>query len=855
MPNKIRAEIIPTSPDPDNAGEGRANKGFVPLHWLVFNQFSKKMKKLGFLLLLQYLSVLAFGQYSLKGIVKGNGEPLAGANTVIEGTFMGTSTKSDGTFEFRNLKKGSYTLNVSFIGFQDKEVQVELNENKNIEINLEQEAILTDEVLISATRAKSKTPMAYTNVSKEELKERNLGQDIPYLLQLTPSFVATSDAGAGVGYTNFRIRGTDLNRINVSIDGIPISEAESHGTWFVDIPDLASSLENVQVQRGVGTSANGAAAFGGTIDLQTNTLNKDASAEYRTAFGSFNTMKNTVSAGTGLIDGKFTFDARLSKLTSDGFVDRAYSDLKSFFISGGYYSKNSILKINIFSGLEQTYQAWWGVPSVRLNNDLAGMQRYGDHWLYTPQETTEMINSDSRTYNYYTYENQIDHYQQDYYHLNFSHQFNKYFNMNAGLHFRHGRGYYENYENDEDYTDYQLPYPIIGSDTIYSTDLVNRKWLDNDFYGIVFAFNHKKEKTDFTLGGGWNTYDGNHFGRIIWAQYLGDVKKGYEWYRGTGLKKDFNIYGKFNYQMLEKLNLFADLQYRKIDYTITGIDDDLRNIAQEHNFNFFNPKFGLLYQPKDNQKLYLSYAVANREPNRSNYVDANPNGKQPVHETLYDWEMGYDYQSSTFTAGVDLYYMNYKNQLVLTGEINDVGAGIMVNVDKSYRAGLELQMGWKILQILQWNANTTISQNKITDFTEYVDDWDNGGQQVFELGTTDLAFSPNITGNSQFVFTPVKNLDISLISTYVGKQYIDNTSSEDRILDAYFVNNLTIDYSFETGLFNEIVLHCMVNNLFNEVYESNAWVYSYILGGERFKMDGYFPQAGTNLMFGVDFRF
>ncbi len=813
------------------------------------------MKKLGLLLLLQYLSVLAFGQYSLKGVVTGNGEPLPGSSIVIQGTFMGTSTNGNGTFEFRNLKKGNYTVEISFVGFQNKEVQVELTQNKNVEITLEPETVLTDEVLISATRAKAKTPMTYSSVSKNELENQNFGQDIPYLLQLTPSFVATSDAGAGVGYTNFRIRGTDLNRINVSIDGIPISEAESHGTWFVDIPDLASSLENVQVQRGVGTSANGAAAFGGSIDLQTNTLKKEPSAEYRTAFGSFKTIKNTVSAGTGLMDGKFTFDARLSKVTSDGFIDRANSDLKSFFVSGGYYTKKSVLKINVFSGLEQTYQAWWGVPSVRLNNDLEGMQRYGDHWLYTPKQTEEMINSDSRTYNYYTYANQIDHYHQDYYHLHFSHQFNEYLNLNTGLHYRHGRGYYENYKEDEDFADYQLRYPMIGSDTIFSTDLVNRKWLDNDFYGVVFALNHKKDKTDFTFGGGWNTYDGDHYGNIIWAKYLGDVAPDYEWYRGTGLKKDFNIYAKFSYQLLEKLNFFTDVQYRYINYKITGIDDDLRDIAQEHKFNFFNPKLGLFYEPEDNQKLYLSFAVGHREPNRDNYVDADPAGKHPVQEVLYDWETGYSYQSSNFTAGANVYFMSYKDQLVLTGEINDVGAGIMVNVDKSYRTGIELQAGWKITNSLQWNANATMSQNKIKDFIEYVDDWDNGGQQEYNLETTDLAFSPNVTGNSQIIFTPVKNLGISLISNYVGKQYIDNTSSEDRILEAYFVNNLKVDYSFKTRLFNEIIVHGMVNNLFNETYESNAWVYSYILGGERFKQDGYFPQAGTNFMFGVDFKF
>ncbi len=837
------------------------------------------MRRLSLLLILQLIVCATFAQYSLHGVVKGNGETLAGASVVVENTFYGVSTNYDGSFLFRNLKPGDYLLKISFIGFETEEVQVSLDSNKDITVELQADMILTDEILVSATRAKEKTPMAYSNITQDEIESKNFGQDIPYLLQLTPSFVATSDAGAGVGYTNFRIRGTDLNRVNVSIDGIPISEAESHGTWFVDIPDLASSLENVQIQRGVGTSANGAAAFGATIDLQTNTLQKDAYAEYKTAFGSFNTLKNTVSVGTGLLNGKFTFDARLSKISSDGFVDRAFSDLKSFFASGGYYSENTILKINVFSGLEETYQSWYGVPSVKLNNDIEGMQRYRDHWLWNSHseranqmQYDHILNSDAKTYNYYTYENQIDHYQQDYYHLHFSHQFNESLNLNAGLHYRYGRGYYENYENDEDFEDYQLPYPVIGNDTIFSTDLVNRKWLDNHFYGFVYALNYKGLISDLTIGGGWNKYDGNHFGNVIWGEYLGSIetkqeqdllnkgnnyqlKTNHEWYRNKGVKTDLNIYAKYNIQVSEMLNLFADLQYRRIDYSIDGIDDDLRNITQEHHFNFFNPKFGFFIQPEANQKFYLSFAVANREPNRANYVDADPSGEKPVYETLYDWEAGYSYQASNFTASVNLYYMNYRDQLVLTGEINDVGAGIMVNVDKSYRRGIELQTGWKLTRKLQWNANATFSQNKILNFMEYVDNWDTWGQEAFDLGTTDLAFSPGLLANSQIILTPAKNLNISLISSYVGKQFIDNTSSDDRTLNAYFVNNLKLDYAFKTNFFEEIVLHFMINNIFDEEYESNAWVYSYFLDGERYKMDGYFPQAGTNFMAGVDFKF
>ncbi|MFW5832373.1 MAG: TonB-dependent receptor, partial [Prolixibacteraceae bacterium] len=616
------------------------------------------MKKLMTLLLLQLLVITVFGQFSLKGIVTGDGEPLPGASVLIEDTYYGVSTGTDGRFVFKNLKPGDVQLKVSFIGYETKELQVQVQADREIQIELEPEVIMTGEILVAATRAKDKTPVAYNNISKESIENRNMGQDIPFLLQLTPSYVATSDAGAGVGYTSFRIRGSHLNRINVTVNGIPLNDAESHGTWFVDLPDLAASLENVQIQRGVGTSTNGAAAFGATINLQTNTLEKEAHAEYKTAFGSFNTFKNTVSAGTGLINGKFTFDTRLSKITSDGFIDRAYSDLKSFFVSGGYYAENTVLKINVLSGLEETYQSWWGVPSVRLNNDLEGMQRYGEHWLYTPEQTQEMINADSRTYNYYTYENQVDNYQQDHYQLHFSQRFNPTLNLNTSLHYTHGQGYYESYKEDEDLVDYQIPLITVGTEIIETTDLVNRKWLDNHFYGITFSLNYEKNRSDFTLGGGWNTYDGDHFGNVIWGEFLGNIDPKHQWYFNNGLKKDFNVYAKYNYQLTGKLNAFADLQYRRIDYEIGGIDDDLRDITQQHEFNFFNPKLGLFYQPAYNQELYLSFAVANREPNRSNYVDAPPERDQPVHETLHDWELGYNYKASAFSFAANLYYMD-----------------------------------------------------------------------------------------------------------------------------------------------------------------------------------------------------
>ncbi len=814
------------------------------------------MKRIYLTLLLQCAVFVAIAQFTLKGTVKNEtGERLIGANLAILNSFSGTTTDVNGNFQFKNLKAGNYQMTISYIGHEKLTREVKLAGDQVLVVVLKQENIMAEEVLVSGTRAGEKSPVAFVTVDKSEIQNKNMGQDIPYLLGLTPSFVATSDAGTGIGYTNFRIRGTDMNRINVTVNGIPMNDAESHGTWWVDIPDLASSTDNIQVQRGVGTSTNGAAAFGGTINLQTTTINKDAFAEYSTSVGSFGTMKHSVGVGSGIIKEKFTFDARLSKVSSDGFIDRASADLKSFFVSGGYFTDNTILKVNIFSGLEDTYQAWNGVPSVRLNNDAEGMKRYADHWLYTPKQVDEMVNSASRTYNLYTYENEIDHYQQDHYQLLFSHKLNEALHVNASLFYTAGNGYYEQYKEKQKLADYLIAPPVYGSETIKKSDLIRRKWLGNDFYGTTFSVNQKKGTSEFNFGGGYNVYDGDHFGKVIWAQNAGNSQINHEWYRGTGLKKDFNLYAKYNYELVENLKLFADFQFRKINYEIDGTDDDLRNLKQSHKFEFFNPKVGIFYQLDDRQNMYANFARANREPNRDNYVDADPEGKQPTFETLNDFELGYKLNTSRFALGVNAYYMLYQNQLILTGEINDVGAPIMTNVDDSYRSGVELMAGIKLTEKLKWDVNVTLSKNKIKDFTDYVDDWDNGGQIATSLGTTDLAFSPEMIANSQISWMAAKGLNVSVQTYSVSKQYIDNSSSEERKLDGYLLNNLKFTYRIPQKITKELNLHLMVNNLFDVEYENNAWVYSYVLGGQRYAMDGYFPQAGIHFMAGIDIKF
>ncbi|MDZ7744128.1 MAG: TonB-dependent receptor [Bacteroidota bacterium] len=805
------------------------------------------------------LPIAVFSQHSLSGKVYDarSGEPLPGAHVIIKNTFKTAVTDAAGAYSFSGLNPGTYTLRVSYISFEEAVVKIQLDADKKHNFRLQPRAVMTEEVIISASRVGEKSPATYENVTREEIEAVNFGQDLPYLIETTPSTVVSSDAGTGIGYTNLRIRGTDITRINVTINGIPLNDPESQGVFWVNMPDFATSVDNIQIQRGVGTSVNGAAAFGASINIQTLDLRSEAYAEIRSTAGSFNTFRNNVSFGTGLIGGHWSFNGRLSKITSDGYIDRAWSDLKSFYFSGGYHGEKTMVKAVIFSGVEHTYQSWWGVPKVRLENDYEGMKRYYDHWLYTKEEYEHMLNSDSRTYNYYTYENETDNYQQDHYQLHISHQFNKDLYLSASGFYVYGRGYYEQYRNDDDFADYELPPVITGNDTISSSNLVRRKWLDNDYYGANFSLNYKLGWSTLITGGSWNFYDGRHFGNIIWSEYAVNMNKDYEWYRNTGKKNVYSAFARINSSLTNKLNAYLDLQYRGVDYKIDGIHDDLRDISQENIFNFFNPKAGLYYDLNENNSVYFSVGVANREPSRSNYRDADSNDVFKS-ERLLDFELGYSMKKQKYGLEANLFYMDYKDQLVLTGELNDVGAAIMTNVPESYRAGIEVVGGVKILEKLDWKLNATFSQNKIRNFVEYVDDWDysTGEPQISkELGTTGLAFSPGIIAGNRITYELFEGLKLSFISKYVGRQYIDNTSSRSRSLNPYFVNDLLINYSFKTKFIDEISFHLMINNLFNEEYETYAWVYRYIYSGEYWEMDGYFPQAGINVLGGLTLSF
>ncbi len=684
------------------------------------------------------------------------------------------------------------------------------------------------EVVINGIKATNNNPVTFTNVSKKEIAKQNFGQDLPFLLNLTPSTVVSSDAGAGIGYTGIRIRGTDPTRTNVTVNGVPINDAESHGMFWVNMPDFASSTQNIQVQRGVGTSSNGAAAFGASINVETDALASKAYGEISNSYGSFNTWKHTVKAGTGMLDNKWAFDARLSKITSDGYIDRASSDLKSFFVSGARYGEKSLLKVNVFSGVENTYQAWYGVDEVTLKS--------GD-----------------RTHNDFTYPNQTDNYQQDYYQAFYTYLFNKNWKANVGLHYTYGHGYYEEYREDEPFTTYKLADTLFANnDTLTSGNFIRRRWLDNDFYGAIYSLTYTNNKWNIVLGGAANQYDGRHRGELVWAQYTQGSEVNDTFYSGKSTKKEASAYVKTTYSFSKKLETYVDLQGRFINYK--GKGEDLNGSTYlPYDFSlqyaFFNPKVGVTYQLPHTSNVYAYVGVAHREPVRNDIIQASSTST-PKPEQLINYELGYRKNWKKSAITINGYYMDYKNQLVQTGQLNDVGAANRVNVAKSYRAGVELTAGLQLIPALKWQVTATYSQNRIANYNEYLDDWDNGTQIKTAYKNKSIAFSPDWIGSSMLSYTAFKGFEVALISKYVGKQYLDNTENETRKLDAFFVNDLRIGYDFEIkNIFKSVRVGLLVNNIFDEEYESNGATYpGGITGGIRSDYNYYYPQAGTNVL-------
>ena len=681
---------------------------------------------------------------------------------------------------------------------------------------------LLDEVVVKAIRVNSESPVTYSNLTREEISKRNLGQDIPILMNYMPNVVTTSDAGAGIGYTGIRVRGSDATRVNVTINGIPYNDAESMGTYWVNIPDISSSVKDLQLQRGVGTSTNGAAAFGASINLLTDAITENAFAQINTSFGSFNTQKYNLKFSTGKLGEHFELAGRLSKITSDGYVDRATSDLKSYFLQGSYMDDNTIIKALAFGGFEETYQSWYGVDAETLKTD--------------------------RTYNYYTYDNQVDHYNQDHFQLIWSESYNENWSSNFALHYTWGRGYYEQYEEDQNFSDYGFDEINIGGEIIDTTDLIRRKWLDNDFYGTTFSvFYTNNDNFNLTLGGAWNRYEGDHFGEVIWARYASNSEIRDRYYDDYGDKTDFNTYGKVKLTLANNWNLFADMQIRAIRYKASGVAAS----EIDDSFLFFNPKAGVTYNVNNWNNLYFSYARANREPNRTDYENGDP---KP--ETLNDFELGWRMNKSKVVLNTNLYYMRYKDQLVLTGELDDVGAPIRANVGDSYRLGLEVDANIFISKHFSIKPNLSLSTNKNLDINVV---WDG---ELQDLGNTNIAFSPNIVFGNSFNYLPIENLEIALLSKYVGEQYMANLDNDNSKLDSYFINDININYEISFNkILKSIVFNALINNIFNVEYVSNGYYYTYddtwSVPGETITLDGagYYPQATRNFLIGATFLF
>jgi iron complex outermembrane receptor protein len=809
------------------------------------------------LLLLLATFILACLKLSAQSLVSGrifdsNGKPMAGANVWISKLSKGDASDANGYYRIAEIPAGAHTIEVSYIGFETASRAIFIQPNKeltNLDFELRNAGYAMEPLLVRATRATRRTPMTFSSISKAEIQQQNIGLDAPYIFRWTPSAVETSDAGAGVGYTGIRIRGSDATRINVTINGIPLNDAESQSVYWVNMPDFLSSVDNVQIQRGVGASTNGAGAFGASINLQTNTMQHAPYASVGISGGSFNTFRRNIEFGSGRLTNGFNIEGRLSAINSDGYIDRASADLKSWYLGAGWTGKRSLLKFNIFSGQEKTYQAWYGVPGNYLNDPV--LRRFNPAGTERPGEP---------------YDNETDNYQQTHYQLLYNTQFSRGWNLNLALHYTRGAGYYEQYKANESFSNYGIPDVLTTSDTIRSTDLIRRLWLDNHFYGNVFALTWQSEDARFesVTGGAFNIYQGLHFGDIIWAEFAGTLPKNYRYYENDARKTDFNIYQKWNYRFATKWDAYLDLQYRAVDYRFLGYNRQLEQVDQDVALHFFNPKVGLQYRPDERSVAYASFAVGHREPNRNDFTENTPDTR-PLPERLLNTELGWRLSGEKGAAGLNVYHMYYKNQLVLNGQINDVGEYVRINVDQSYRAGLELMTEYQLFQGLKGSVQYTLSQNRIIEFTEFVDVYDAEfswlEQRAIVRRNAPLAFSPSHIANAGLewrVFGQPQaksQLGVRLMGKYVSRQFIDNSSDQNNTLKPYFFSDLSINYNLLPGFVRKIDFQLLIQNLFDAKFASNAWSYRYIFDQTTAVDQGFFPQAGINFLFGVKIAF
>ena len=775
------------------------------------------------------------------------GQTMPGANITLKqegAAFLkskGSLTDAEGTFRFRNVAAGAYTLKVSFLGYVSQVLPVTAESAAAIVVKLVPQGKQTDEATVTATRAGEKTPIAFTNVDKKELSGRNLGQDLPSLLQFTPSVVVNSDGGTGIGYSDIKVRGADASRTSVTINGIPYNDAESQQTYFVDLPDFASSVQNVQIQRGAGTSTNGAGALGATINIQTEQQHFEPYAEANNSFGSFNTFKNTFKFGTGLINNRWSFDGRLSKIASNGYINRSASDLQSFYASGGYYGKKSFLKLIVFSGKELTHQAWNGVPQDSL---AAGNRTYNELGYYA---------------------NHIDNYQQDNYQLHFNTAEITGWELNAALHYTKGFGYWEEYKKGQNYADYGLPKP---DSTLYphgyADTIVRQRWLNNNFYGATASAVYTSDKLTLTLGGAANRYTGDHYGIIVWGSSLPANLQNHQYYLETSTKDDANGYIKALWSVTPALSIFADMQVRYVNYQLSGVTALTQagatatvNLTKPN--TFFNPKAGLSYA-LGGGSLYASYSAGHKELSRQDLINANLGiGTAANAEQLHDFEAGYRGKAGLFSYGINGYYMLYKNQLVNSGGFDINGNYLRVNADQSYRRGIELEGTIQIAKGLSWAANLTLSQNRITKFTETLNNFDANYNSLPDssktFNNTPISFSPSVIAASRLTYSPVQGASITLLTKHVGQQYLDLTGNPDAQINAYFRHDVRLAYTFAALNARQIEATLLINNITNALYSSSGATYPDYEAGKKVLYNYYFPQATVNFLAGISVLF
>ena len=789
------------------------------------------------LILIFFISFTSIAQDNFTGkVTNSKDDPIIGANILVKESNVITFSDEFGRF-YLNAKDSNKEIIISHVGYISNSFKVSNSELEYTFI-LEDGILLKDQVKVISTRAKENSPYSFSNISRDFIEKNNSGKDIPFLLSSTPSTYSTSDAGNGIGYTGIRIRGSDATRINVTINGIPYNDSESHGVFWVNVSDLASSTNSIQVQRGVGSSTNGGGAFGGKVTIKTGKPSEDLRVKYSSSAGSFKSFKNTLELNSGLIKNKVNLNLRLSKIDSDGYVDRASSDLKSYYASASYYSDKTTIDLINFSGKERTYQSWWGTPEGRINNDIEEMNTVIANNGYSEDQADNLLNS-GRTFNYYTYGNQTDNYQQDHYQIHFNHDLSNTGNLHLALHYTYGRGYYEEFREDDNLSNY---YDFLENNSL---DLVRRRWLANHFYGLTYSFSKKFKKSEINIGGALNEYDADHFGEIIQPQL--SIPEPY--YFSKSFKKDGNVFIKYNLNISKNTELFTDMQIRGYSHKMKGNDNDKSIIDKDQNNIFFNPKIGITKSINEKINFYGSIAIANREPIRSDYIDSKV---EPKHENLLNIEFGKDFNYNTGSFNTNLYLMNYKNQLITTGEVNDVGAYIRENVKKSRRFGIELTNVFNTKDFYI-NSSLSLSKNLVYNFNEILYDYGpdfteyNTVENIYK--TTDLAFSPNIIFNNRLEWKTNTFLSLILNSKFVGKQYLDNTSNENRSINNFFVNDFIIQSNITNNVFKNLFFKIEINNIFNVKYSSNGYTFGYYGGMDYEVRENYFyPQATRNFM-------